>query len=201
MIRNIIFDFGNVFVDLDMDATIRTLRDHGFSEIPQAMYELAYQYEKGLIPTSVFLAAALENFPGLSEKRLVQAWNAILLGFPSHRMEFLEDLAASRKHRLFLLSNSNALHIQDLTKRWGKSFMDRFFTCFQNVYFSHHMGMRKPEPVIYQTLMDRENILAGETIFVDDLLENIQAAAKLGLETWHLQVGLEDIVEIQSRLT
>ena len=116
-------------------------------------------------------------------------------------MEFLEELAGAKKHRLFLLSNSNALHIQNLTERWGKPFMDRFFNCFNNIYFSHHMGMRKPEPVIFQTLIERENLIPEETIFIDDLLENTQAAADLGLKTWHLQVGSEDIIEIQSRLT
>ena len=200
MIRNLIFDFGNVFVDLDQEATVRTLMDYGVQEIPASLYEAALTYEKGGISTAAFVETAQKLLPGLSEEELVTAWNAILLDIPEHRLEFLRALSAATSHKLILLSNSNTLHIEFLTKRWGKERMEQFLANFDSVYFSHEMGMRKPDLEIFEFILSKEHLDPEETFFVDDTKENTDSAARLGLHTWHLKAGQEDIIELHSHL-
>jgi len=200
MIRNLIFDFGNVFVDLDKEATVRTLMGYGVEEIPSSLYEMALSYEKGQISTQEFVRAAKELLPGLTEAELIQAWNAILLDIPVHRMVFLNGLAQAKSYKLLLLSNSNTLHIEHLKQRWGQEHMDHFLSLFNGVYFSHEMGMRKPDPEIFQRVLELEQLKPEETFFVDDTEENTDAAARLGLHTWYLKAGSEDISELQAHL-
>lgn len=200
MIRNLIFDFGNVFVDLDQEATVRTLMQYGVQEIPASLYEAALTYEKGLISTPAFVQTAREQLPGLTEKELIYAWNAILLDMPEHRMAFLSALAEANEYKLYLLSNSNTLHIEHLIKQWGSGQMKHFLGYFDGVYFSHEMGMRKPDPEIFKNILKSENLKPDESFFVDDTKENTDSAAQLGLHTWHLKAGSEDIIELQAHL-
>jgi len=200
MIRNLIFDFGNVFIDLDQEATVRTLMGYGVREIPDSLYEAALTYEKGLISTPAFVQTARELLPSLSEEELIRAWNAILLDLPEHRMAFLSSLSTSKAYKLFLLSNSNELHIEHLTKQWGSKQMKHFLSFFDGVYFSHEMGLRKPDPEIFLSLLNSEHLKPEESFFVDDTKENTDSATQLGLHTWHLKVGDEDISELQSHL-
>ena len=200
MIRNLIFDFGNVFVDLDTEATVRTLMEYGVQEIPIPLYESALSFEKGQISTKDFVKAAMDLLPGLSADQLITAWNAILLDIPMHRLEFLDALVQSDAYNLFLLSNSNTLHIEHLTQRWGHKEMRRFLAFFDSVYFSHKMGMRKPDLEIFHHVLESEQLNPSETLFIDDTEENTLAAAQIGLHTWHLKAGSEDISELQARL-
>ena len=200
MIRNLIFDFGNIFVDLDTEATVRTLLDYGVQEIPSSLYEAALNYEKGQLSTNSFVQTAMELLPGLSEVQLIDAWNAILLDIPPHRLKFLKELVDSNSYGIFLLSNSNTLHIEHLTQRWGKDKMQHFLSHFNSVYFSHEIGMRKPDEEIFHHVIEAEGIRPGETLFIDDMKENTDAAAQLGIHTWHLKAGSEDISELQAHL-
>lgn len=200
MIHNLIFDFGNVFVDLDLEATVRTIMGYGVKEIPVELYDIALNYEKGGITTDGFVREATKFLPELKKEELIQAWNAILLDMPAHRMEFLHALSASNSYKLILLSNSNAMHIEHLTEQWGGHRMEQFLSCFNSVYFSHEMGMRKPDAEIFLAVLDQEGLVPEQTFFVDDTAENVRTAAELGLKTWHLKAGQEDITEIQTHL-
>ncbi len=82
MIKNIIFDFGDIFINLDKEATYKELAKLGVTDISQDMIETYYQYEMGLISTDDFVDFYQNKFPQLTRKDLVNAWNAILLDFP-----------------------------------------------------------------------------------------------------------------------
>lgn len=200
MIRNLIFDFGNVFVDLDLEATARTLFEYGVQEIPASLLHAAQVYEKGELSTRNFVETAKGLLPGLTEEQLISAWNAILLDIPVHRMEFLSELVEANSYKVLLLSNSNSLHLEHLTQRWGHEKMQGFLSHFDGVYFSHQMGMRKPDPEIYLHILKAEQLRAEECFFIDDSEENTEAAARLGLHTWHLKAGREDIIDLNAHL-
>ena len=118
----------------------------------------------------------------------------ILSDFPLHRLEFLEQLKTN--YRLFLLSNTDAIHIAHFKKTVGNDFYNRFYNCFENVYFSFEMGLKKPQPEIYLQVLAENHLMASETLFVDDKKENTDAAAHLGIQVWNLQVGKEDVVDL-----
>ena len=199
MIKNIIFDFGDVFINLDKEATARMMIKHGFAGITPELMDLFKAYETGLITTDLFLARANKWVPSASKNQLIEAWNAIIMDFPDYRLEFVESLAREKKQRLFLLSNTNALHIDRVVKNMGREKFDRFMKCFEAYYLSHEINMRKPDEEIFQYIVDSNALIPSETLFIDDTEEHTRGAQKLGILTWHLSVGKEDIVELKTR--
>ena len=194
MIDTIIFDFGDIFINLDKQATINGLEDLGLSSWNEDLDQLNISFEKGLISRDDFLLGIQKQIPNATIDDILMAWNAVLLDFPLYRLEFLQLL--SKKFRLFLLSNTDAIHINHFEQREGASFYGDFYQCFEKVYFSYEMGMRKPDAEIYTTLINRHELAPKRTLFVDDKKENTDAAKALGLHVWNLQVGKEDVIEL-----
>lgn len=200
MIKNIILDFGDIFINLDKAATANAMRPFGFREITPKLDNLFKIYEKGNISSEEFLLTVSNHFPSATQTELVQAWNAILLDFPTHRLDFVEGLAKENEYRLFLLSNTNDIHIEFVKQQMGMNSYNRFKNAFEVFYLSYEMGMRKPDTEIFDFVLSENHLKASETLFVDDTKENTDAAASLGILTWNLKVGEEDITQLKSRL-
>ena len=197
MIDTIIFDFGDIFINLDKQATIDGLERLGLSSWNEDLDQLNISFEKGQISRDAFLLGIQKQIPNATTDEILMAWNAVLLDFPLYRLEFLQLL--SKKFRLFLLSNTDAIHIDHFEQREGASFYGDFYQCFEKVYFSYEMGMRKPDAEIYTTLINRHELSPKRTLFVDDKKDNTDAAKALGLHVWNLQVGKEDVIELLDR--
>lgn len=200
MIKNIIFDFGDIFINLDKKATAKALSTFGDEKNISQLNSIFGNYEQGKVSTTSFLAELKTIFPNATQNELVSAWNAILLDFPAYRLTYLEQLAAENKYRLFLLSNTNALHIEQVKRIVGQEFFENFRNCFEKFYLSHEIQKSKPNKEIYEFVLQDNDLLAQETLFVDDTKENTDSAAELGLLTWNLQVDTEDIINLNSRL-
>ena len=194
MIDTIIFDFGDIFINLDKQATIDGLQRLGLSSWNEDLDRLNISFEKGQISRDNFLLGIQKHIPTATIEDILAAWNAVLLDFPLHRLEFLQLL--SQKYRLFLLSNTDAIHIDYFEQREGASFYGDFYQCFEKVYFSYEMGMRKPDAEIYHALIRQHELSPKRTLFVDDKKDNTEAAKALGLHVWNLQVGQEDVIEL-----
>ena len=197
MINTIIFDFGDVFINLDKQATINSLKKLGLSQWDEDLDQLNLQFEKGQISQENFLLGIQKHVPNASIDEILNAWNSILLDFPLCRLEFLQKL--SKKYRLFLLSNTDAIHIETFERENGVSFYSDFYQCFEKIYFSYEMGMRKPDAEIFNYVLKKHDLSAKRTLFVDDKKENTDAALSLGFQVWNLQVGKEDVVELFSK--
>lgn len=198
MIKNIIFDFGDIFINLDKKATYRALKKLGVSHISDKMILVTHQYEKGLISTQEFTYFFSSEL-GVSVKDLVLAWNSILLNFPEARFLFLKELSSNKNFRLFLLSNTNQLHISWIQHNWGLNRYLEFKNCFNKFYLSHEINLRKPSIEIYEFILNENNLIARETLFIDDLKENTEAANALGIHTWNLIPGQEDVTQLFSK--
>jgi putative hydrolase of the HAD superfamily len=194
MIDTIIFDFGDVFINLDKEGTINGLKKLGLTAWNEDLHQLNLQFEKGQISEETFLQGLQKQVPNASMEEILIAWKAVLLDFPLRRLEFLQKL--STKYRLFLLSNTDAIHIETFEKENGVSFYSDFYQCFEKVYFSFEMGMRKPDTEIFRYVLTNHNLSAKHTLFVDDKKENTDAALSLGIQVWNLQVGEEDVVDL-----
>ena len=195
MIKNIIFDFGDIFINLDKEATYKEMAKLGVSNISEEMIAVYHQYEKGLISTDEFVNFYHQKF-NISNESLKNAWNAILLDFPETRLAFLKELAESKKYRLFLLSNTNDLHISWIQDNWGMELYNEFKNYFEKFYLSHEINFRKPDNNIYEFVLRENKLVAEETLFVDDLEINTEAAKSLGIHVWNLIPGKEDVVEL-----
>lgn len=194
MIKTLIFDFGDVFINLNKDATFNALQKFGLTSFSDQMFKINEQYEIGKINTEDFLHFYKSVFPNVSEKHLIGAWNSILLDFPSYRLDFLKKLSEEKKYQLLLLSNTNELHIN-----WVKtniSLYEEFKNCFDSFYLSHEIGLRKPNTSIFEFVLLENMLQTNECLFIDDTLEHINTAKKLGIHTWHLNPKTEDIINL-----
>lgn len=194
MIDTIIFDFGDIFINLDKEATPLALKKLGLKEWNSNLDALNLDFEIGKISETEFILGFQKYIPNASINQIREAWNAVLLDFPLYRLEFLQMV--SQKHKLYLLSNTDSIHIEQFQNKVGISFYRDFYQCFEKVYFSFELGMRKPEAAIFEFVIKEHNLLPKNTLFVDDNLENIESAEKLGLQVWHLQKGAEDVIDL-----
>jgi putative hydrolase of the HAD superfamily len=200
MIKNLILDFGDIFINLDKPATAKAMERFGFTEITAELDSLFKDYEKGLVTSDYFLKTTQGFFPRATKTDLTNAWNAILLDFPDYRLAFIEELALSKKFKLFLLSNTNDIHIKCVKAQMGAQKYERFKNCFDAFYLSYEMKMRKPDPEIFEFVLCANSLMAEETLFVDDTKENTDAASLFGIQTWNLVPGKEDILSLKSKL-
>ncbi len=201
MIKNIIFDFGDVFINLDKEIIFREIEKFGGrKELGAEILKLNESYEIGEISSEDFIAQLATVYPNAKPQEIITIWNSMLLDFPDYRLEFIENLANDNEYRLFLLSNTNALHITHVSKIMGFDRFNRFKSSFEQFYLSHEIQLRKPNPEIYQFVLDKNGLRADETFFVDDNKENIEGAKKMGIQCWNLEVGNEDIINLISKL-
>lgn len=197
MIKNLIFDFGDVFINLDKKGAMENaLHLFGLDTISDEIHAMNILYEQGLISTDEFLEFYLENFPKLDKDSLLDSWNHILLDFPNYRLDFLEQLAAEKKYKLILLSNTNEIHINWIKENVG--FYEEFKAYFDAFYLSHEIQLRKPNANIYEFVLNENNLKAEESLFIDDTEENIISASKLGIHTWLLNPETDDITTLFS---
>lgn len=192
MIKNIIFDFGDVFINLDKAGALQNaLNLFKLQELTEELIAINTNYEQGLISTNAFLQFYLEKFPDLSKEKIIEAWNFILKDFPQKRLSFLKNLAAENKYKLILLSNTNELHINWI--RENIMFYEEFKSYFDAFYLSHEIKLRKPNLNIYQYVLNQNQIKPNETLFIDDTFENTQAAKKLGISVWNIDETKQDV--------
>jgi len=196
MINTLIFDFGDVFINLDKPAIERSLNKLGISTITNEMLEIAMNYEKGLISTDVFITSFTKRFPMISNKEFTTAWNSIILDFPEHRLTFIEHLASLKKYKLILLSNTNELHIEQVIENMSLDRYLRFKNCFDQFYLSHEIKLRKPDHSIYEFVLIKNNLIAKNCFFIDDTKENTDAASILGIRAWNNNPKNEDVIDL-----
>lgn len=194
MIDTIIFDFGDIFINLEKDAQIEAFKKLGLHEPNEELIEMNDLFEKGKISELNFIESFHKFIPSASIEEIRDAWNTIIGDFPLYRLEFLQLL--SHKYRLFLLTNTDIIHISKFEENVGVSFFSDFYQCFEKVYYSYEMGMRKPEASIYSYIVNKHDLSPRRTLFVDDKKANTDAAASIGLEVWNLKVGEEDVVQL-----
>lgn len=186
--KNIIFDFGNVLFDLDLSQIPRHFQRYWGDQAAAARDRLMAQhiftlYETGGLSTAEFVdALRFAATPVLSEEQVVAAWNSIFLGMPRARFDLLSHLR--ERYNVFLLSNINDLHA-----RWIDDYMlrEHGFSDFQTqffdaVYYSHLIRLRKPDREIYEYVLADAELAPEETIFFDDMEENVAAARALGIK-------------------
>jgi putative hydrolase of the HAD superfamily len=199
-LKNIIFDFGGVICDLDIGLSVEKFKEFGppkaeFSGNPEEQDRqfglLVSTYETGLI-TSAQFRDAIRNHYQLppSDTAIDEAWNALLLGIPESRIRLLESIRET--YRIFLLSNSNEIHylkyLSDFQQQYG---YHDFNELFEKVYFSYRLHLKKPDPAIFNYVLDENKLDPAETLFIDDTLMHVSAARDVGIAGYHLQEGEE----------
>lgn len=187
----IIFDLGGVLVNLDVSLTVEAFNNLGLGSITAQMSaghhggEMA-KLERGEITENQFYDHIINlSGNGVSRNQIKDAWNAMLTDLPANRIRIVEHL--KKEHKVVLLSNTNSIHHTFFDGMAdGYRSMDDLF---DKVWYSHRMGMSKPDTRIFKHVMEHHGFLPGETMLIDDSSANISAAEELGMLTWHITPG------------
>ncbi len=187
-IKNIIFDLGGVLLDIDYQKTTRAFIELGVKDFDSMFNqfhsdELFTRLETGSISEPDFFEQIRKTIPHpVSNEQIESAWNAMILKFRTSSLACLEELGS--RYNIFLLSNTNSIHFrafrEQFTRETGKPDLDRYF---RKAWYSHLVRLRKPERAIYEFVLGDAGISATETLFIDDSVNNINAAELLGIRT------------------
>jgi glucose-1-phosphatase len=179
-----IFDIGNVLLRFDFNVALQKLARHcgpAVEVIPGLIEPAKAAYEGGRISRTAFQSEvwALLGYGG-SESEFVAAWEDI---FTENQpmVDLVRQLHGNLP--LFLLSNTNDLHVDFIFRRYP------YFHLFQDAVYSYRVRASKPEPAIFEIAARQFSVNPGRTLFIDDLLPNIEAARAAGFRAHHYHHG------------
>ena len=193
-IKNLIFDLGNVILNIDTKLSEKAFAQYGMNDF-EKLYTLASQnelfdrLEVGSITENEFYDE-LRRVTGckLDDKTLEQCWDALIMDFPSARIDMLKRLKNEGKYRTFILSNTNIIHYRFYTALLMRTRgVDGLESLVEHAYFSHEIGLKKPNRDIFDYVVTNSHIKPEESIFIDDNEANIKAANALGFNTIFLK--------------
>ncbi len=193
MIENIIFDLGGVLLTLDINKTTEAFLHLGWKEsewegIAQSSELFFKNLEIGKDNSAEFRDNVRKMLPGTpTDAQIDYAWNAMLIDFPSATIEYLVKLKSN--FNLYLLSNTNELHLKRFREIFSVSYGYAFESLFIRTYYSHEIGCRKPEARAYLGVLEDASLLPERTLFVDDLKVNTEAAAHIGMQVLLIEAG------------
>ena len=189
-IKNIIFDLGNVIIDLDTEATkqdFNFLYGPDYEEVMADLKErnVFKKFETGSISTQTFLNELASYDDNITFDEIKNAWSAMLLDIPEENYKILKK--TKENYKTFCLSNTNKLHIDFIYKQLKSTKgVTNLSSFFEKVYLSHEVGKRKPNEDIFQLVLDNHNLVPSETLFIDDTKKHLRGAEKLGIRTIHM---------------
>ncbi|MCG6191311.1 HAD family hydrolase [Maribellus maritimus] len=195
-IKNIIFDLGNVLLNLDFDASIEAFQKIGLNdEVINRKHAYSdpvfYALEVGKVTTEEFSnqVRRVINNPLATNKQIEDAWYAMIKEIPANRVKVVQEL--NKSFNVYLFSNTNEIHIRRLHKEFKDQHGIDFPSLFTKDFYSHEIQDRKPDLESFKKVIELSGVNPGETLFVDDLEPNILSAQKAGLQTLWLKKGME----------
>lgn len=206
-IKNIIFDLGGVIIDLDRHQAIHALENIGLSDASALLGEYEQKgpfllLEKGEISSSEVFDILLPHCKkGTTCSDVRDAFEQFLRSIPVERLKMLDSLR-KKGYKLYVLSNTNPLMynhwIDNAFRADGKSINDYF----DGIVTSFQERMCKPDPALFQRVVDRYNLVPGETLMLDDSEANVKAAQSIGLQAQRIMPeGENSFLEICSKLS
>ena len=192
-IKNIVFDLGGVLVDLDFKSAINGLQQAGFANVKEQLQAfdregIFQKFELGEMTAEEFRSAIRENSTvTLTDEEVDALWNLMLLEIPREKLELILDLRG--KYMVYLLSNTNSIHWDYVCKNAFNYRGFRVSDYFEKTFLSFEMHLAKPDKAIFEKMLEDANLLAEETLFIDDSEANCKAAAEVGIHAHHYHIG------------
>ena len=189
-IKNIVFDLGGVIVDLDIKTSLLA-----FSKLMTApilteqkaidsLRPLMHAMDVGDMDAQTFINTLKATCrPDVTDEQIVDAFN-LIIRLPRQRLEWLKTLRQS--YKVYLLSNIGDLHWKE-TQRLAAGHGIDISECFDEVFLSYRLHMAKPDPRIYTHLIRETGINPQESLYIDDLPDNIEAGKASGLMAYKIE--------------
>lgn len=197
-IKALIFDLGAVILNIDYQKTIKEFQKIGIQN-PASLYSkkvqtnLFNQLEIGKISEEEFLKEMKKKTTNSDVSQIKNAWNAMLLDLPKKRISLIATL--KNKYQIYLLSNTNNIHINALKKKIGKKRYNEFYNLFDKIYYSYEIGLRKPDKNAFLLILKAHKLNPKNVLFIDDSPQHIIGAKNIGINTHHLKAH-EDIITL-----
>jgi glucose-1-phosphatase len=198
-IKNIIFDLGGVLLGIDYKASIKAFKELGIDKFDEFFTQSAQVHLFDHMDTGEITPEDFRNEirkisgVGMSDDDIDNAWNAMLLDFPSNKIPLLESVKSH--YRTFLLSNTNAIHYPAYSKSLKETTgIESLASLFEKQYLSHEIGLRKPHVEAFEFVIKHNQLKPEETLFFDDTMIHIQGARKAGIHAYWLDITKEDVV-------
>lgn len=201
-IQTVIFDYGAVIFDIDFKRTLQAFKDLGIAEADaifghSSQHQVFDEFDRGNISPEEFRNELRKWIAEpVTDAQIDAAWNKMLIGIPQGKLELLERVKS--RYTTFLLSNNNRIHYD-----WIQAYLKEAYqlssidTYFNKTYYSQFMRMRKPDAIIFETVLKEQNLEPATTLFIDDSPQHIRTAASLGIQTLHL-LNIHDLeLELQ----
>ena len=192
-IRNIIFDLGGVLLNIDPMKTIDAFGKLGMEQLVGDKgltydHDIFYMMEQGKITPDEFREGVLALLPlRVSYQQVDDAWTAMLLDFPTIRVELLKSLR--KDFGIYLFSNTNAIHVERFHSNFRNQHGFEVSALFEKDFYSNEIGYRKPSPESFQEIIRLSGINPEESLFIDDSLPNVEGAIACGLKGYWLKPG------------
>ncbi len=190
-IKNIIFDLGGVIINIDPDRTLEAFKQLDYPNFEMIREQLRREglyrmIEHGEITPEQFINRMKMLGNNLTDNDIINAWNVMLIDIPAPRIELLKTL--NKKYRLFLLSNTNAIHMEQINAQLKEVHgLDTLTPLFEKEFYSYQLQLSKPDPKIFQYVLRSQKLVPSETLFIDDTAMHITTAIKAGIQVKHLQ--------------
>lgn len=187
-IRNIIFDIGNVLVEVNYQNFLDRLVSEG---VPRELLDDGFLnttfkngFESGEMSADDFVSKSVSRLTNrISREKFIHHFNSMFSEIPGMR-DFVSKLRTSRRYKLLLLSNTNPLHMQNFD----------FLDMFDYVALSYELKLLKPDIRIYKKVLELYSLNPTETLYIDDNEENCASAVQAGLHAIRF-IDPQDLVE------
>ena len=191
-VENIILDLGGVIINLNHELTQQAFQQL-FHENHIDIFEesqsqqLFEKYETNKVCSEEFIQFFLNYNPVIRKDQVTAAWNSMLLDIPKERITLIKEL--SKQYNVLLLSNTNEIHYNFIEDYYRNQYKSRAFSSlFNKTYLSYQIGYRKPNREIFEYVLNDSSLNPSSTLFIDDSLEHIQTAKKMGIMAIHLNL-------------
>ena len=195
----VILDFGGVLYDIDYDAppkAFEALGDPDFASLYHQASQSTWfdELETGTLDRETFYGHLRQRcLAGTTMDQIHDAWCCILTGMPPSRAHLVTQLG--QRTRLFLLSNTNAIHAAVFEADLESTLDDAsaFWGAFEQAHYSHDLGMKKPHPDTFLHVCNLHGLAPERTLFLDDSIQHVEGADRAGLHAHHLDLSREDV--------
>lgn len=199
-IHYIIFDLGGVIVDINSPKMKKNFENIG---IPSQLFDtqpfshLSHRFETGEVKQDDFCFGLREMARKYIDNQSIwNAWNSLVEGIPQARVDAL--LRLKNQYRTYALSNTNIEHISHINSCCLTE--EKLETLFHKTYYSYEVGLRKPDKKFFEHVLRDMGAVPCETLFIDDLEENLKPAHELGIQTMLVKKNQFDFTDLHNRL-
>lgn len=192
-IRNIVFDLGGVLLNIDPNKTIEAFDQLGMRQLIDNNgrtyeHEIFYLMEQGKVSSDEFRNGIRKLLPvEVTNDQIDIAWTAMLIDFPTIRVELLQKFR--NEFGIYLFSNTNAIHVTKYQSIFRNQHGFEVSSLFDKLFHSNEIGYRKPTPESFKKIIQLSGIRPHESLFIDDSNTNVEGAIACGLKGYWLQPG------------